>query len=118
MDRYVKFCILFCAIVLCLGDAPLHAQWILDGTGICTETNSQFEPAIVGDGEGGTIIVWVDSRTYSVSGRDIYAQRVDSWGRVLWTAGGVPVTTSNTDQDSPGIDKERASGVFIVYESL
>jgi hypothetical protein len=52
-------------------------QWKLDGVAITTALNNQFNPTIVGDGLGGAIITWYDSRGSSF---DIYAQKVDKYG--------------------------------------
>ena len=80
--------------------------WEGDGLPICTAPNRQLCPAVVSDGSGGAIIAWQDGRdseatdaadqlwTDEVNVRhndDIYAQRVDSSGEVLWALNGVSV---------------------------
>jgi hypothetical protein len=55
------------------------AQWSANGVVICTAANSQYSPLLVGDGAGGAIITWDDSRNVDT---DIYAQRVDSAGNL------------------------------------
>jgi len=49
-------------------------QWTADGVAICTATDAQESPTIVGDGTGGAIITWQDYR--SGTNYDIYAQRI------------------------------------------
>ena len=68
-------------------------QWQQDGVPICTEAHQQYQPRIVSDGANGAIIVWADKRTDG-STSDIYTQRVDPNGNVLWTNGGVGLCTA------------------------
>jgi beta propeller repeat protein len=60
--------------------------WTSNGVSVCTSGSIQQQPRIVGDGSGGAIIVWQDSRN---GGLDIYAQRMNSSGSALWTSNGV-----------------------------
>ena len=79
-------------------DKDLNAQWTTDGLVVCNATGSQVEVSIVTDDAGGAIIVWRDQRTGT---GDIYAQRVDPSGTVLWTANGSPVCTEASYQYDP-----------------
>jgi hypothetical protein len=63
------------------------AQWVEDGGPLCTATDTQEHVYIVSDGAGGAIIAWDDDRDY----QDIYAQRVNNLGEILWAANGVLV---------------------------
>jgi hypothetical protein len=60
---------------------------------ICGETGNQRAPKMILDNAGGVVISWVDNRAATW---DIHAQRIDSSGDALWTAGGVWVMDSNT----------------------
>ena len=53
---------------------------------------------IVSDGSGGAIIAWQNN---GADGKDIYAQRVDASGVVLWTADGIAVCADAYDQMNP-----------------
>jgi len=80
------------------GKADIYAQrlnrfgrrvWTKNGVLICNATNQQFYPAIASDGKGGAIIAWSDQ------GRNqVYAQHVDSLGRLKWMANGIQVALS------------------------
>ena len=72
----------------------IHGEvfWAEDGIVVCDAPESQYDPRVVEDGQGGVIIAWVDSRRDTA--RDIYAQRVDSSGTMLWSDNGVAVFTA------------------------
>jgi hypothetical protein len=104
------------------------AGWAGGGTPICTATNAQIAAAIVPDGNYGAIIVWQDYRNY-VSGpsyADIYAQRVDQNGSVVWATDGVVVCDSDSNETAitaiPAVDggaiiawMDNRSGDYHVY---
>jgi hypothetical protein len=92
------------------------SQWSSDpkvNTGICTESHSQAQPAIVCDGTGGVIIVWIDSR--NGTDYDIYAQRVSAGGSMLWPVDGVPVSTATGDQMSPRLVNDGLGGAIVTW---
>ncbi|KPJ60873.1 MAG: hypothetical protein AMJ46_04005 [Latescibacteria bacterium DG_63] len=88
-----------------------NVLWGANGIAICTAFWDQDRPAIVSDGAGGAIIVWQDYRG-GIYG-DIYAQRVDPLGNVLWGANGVAICTAAYDQQLPDITSDGAGGAII-----
>ncbi len=88
-------------------------MWGTNGMAVCTNATDQTAPVLIEDGAGGTIIAWQDWRS---GNRDIYAQRIDSLGNVLWTANGIGVVVKNTNQSSPKIVSDGADGAVIVWE--
>ena len=56
-------------------------QWLIDGVAISTAQGSQLSPKIIGDGVGGAIIVWSDSR-FGAGSDDIYVQNVNRHGQL------------------------------------
>jgi len=52
----------------------------------------QQNPRILADGQGGVIVAWSDSRDNATTEQDIWAQRIDSGGSLLWALAGVPVS--------------------------
>jgi hypothetical protein len=92
------------------------SQWSTDpylNTGICTESHSQAEPAIVSDGAGGVIISWTDLR--NGIDFDIYAQRVNADGVMLWTVDGVPISTAAGDQTTSSLISDGSGGAIITW---
>lgn len=53
-------------------------QWAANGVAVCTAIDYQDSPAIVGNGSGGAIIMWYDSR--NGTDYDIYAQGIRADG--------------------------------------
>jgi len=95
---------------------PAAAEWShdpLENNPICT-TGSSFSPRVVSDGAGGAIFVWMDARTYGNSW-DIYAQRVDAHGQMLWPVDGVAVCAATNQQSMPQIARDGAGGVIITW---
>ncbi len=88
-------------------------MWGTNGMAVCTNAADQTAPVLIEDGAGGTIIAWQDWRS---GNRDIYTQRIDSLGNVLWTANGLGVVVKNTNQSSPKIVSDGADGAVIVWE--
>jgi len=90
-----------------------ETYWEPNGTAICTASEDQWISYICSDGEGGAIITWIDDRG---SDLDIYAQRVDSNGTVIWTTNGVPICTASNDQRISDICSDGIGGAIIVWE--
>jgi len=93
-------------------DANGVAQWTPDGEEISNEFG--ITPKLVYDGAGGAIIVWQSQR------RDmpmqVYAQRIDSTGSLLWEADGLRVCTAPSQQKDPDIATDDAGGAFVCWE--
>ena len=69
----------------------------------------------ISDGAGGAIIAWAYT---SGDGGDIYAQRIDGSGNLLWTAAGVPLCTAVDWQSDPTILSDNAGGAIVAWSDL
>ncbi len=92
-------------------DARGALRWATDGAAICTAPDNQGSCVLISDGAEGTIAAWVDKR--SDGNGDIYAQRVDRDGNVLWTTDGVAIAVGPTLQDYPNIVPDGSHGAII-----
>ena len=92
-------------------DASGSAQWTADGIKICNNGQPQIFPQAVEDGSGGAIIAWVDRR--NTMDYDIFAQRVDANGNLLWGTSGSSVSARMFDQKDCRLI-HMGSGVAIV----
>ncbi len=93
-------------------DASGIPLWTAQGAAVCTFAARQADPALVEDGSGGAIIVWRDSRSGSY---DIYAQRVDAAGNMLWTTDGVALCSAANNQQYPELTSDGAGGAIVVW---
>ncbi|MBK6832482.1 MAG: hypothetical protein IPG92_17900, partial [Flavobacteriales bacterium] len=95
-------------------DASGLVQWTADGIAICTAASDQWSPEIIGDGAGTAIITWEDNR--SGAGLDIYAQRLNSSGAILWMANGVPICSAIDSQRYPVVVGDGTGGAIVTWE--
>jgi len=90
-------------------------QWDINGIPICTATESNYNPKMISDGNGGAIITWMDNRTIGNNG-DIYAQSVNSAGVVQWIADGIVVCNHTSQNDLPSIASDGSGGAIITWQ--
>jgi len=83
---------------------------------VCTTPYTLFYPQMISDGSSGTIITWNEYRSGSDS--DIYAQRIDGTGKVLWNANCTAICTEPNEQSYPGITPDGSGGAIIAWEDL
>jgi hypothetical protein len=77
-------------------------------------------PEMIDDANGGAIMAWHDDRTSDTASYpgylyDIYAQRVDTSGNILWATNGVPVSTATNGQSSPKILPIDGGGAILTW---
>jgi hypothetical protein len=89
-------------------------QWSPGGTALCTAANPQEDPSIIADGHGGAIVAWRDGR--AANDNDIYAQRINASGAVLWTINGVALCTAADYQIAPAITSDGAGGAIVIWQ--
>ncbi len=92
--------------------SPLgYKLWNSDGV-LITNLNVS-NPQIICDGSGGAFISWVDNRYYN---SDIYLQRIDNNGNILWQGDGIAVCTNEYEQDLPVMCSDNSGGVYIAWQ--
>jgi hypothetical protein len=79
----------------------------------CGLIHATSTPYIVGVGSGETIIVWADTRDFDY---DIYAQKLDTDGNPLWTAGGVKICGADYDQQFPAAVDDGSGGAIVIWQ--
>lgn len=93
-------------------DSSGSVLWTSNGVGICTVAGYHFYPQLVSDGSNGAIITW---RDYRGANNDVYAQRVDADGNLLWTNGGVVICNAAGDQLYPKLVSDNNGGAIITW---
>ena len=96
-------------------DSSGAMMWDMDGISICTARSTERYPRVVSDGAGGAIIAWEDYRGSLIGGKNIYAQRVDASGNLVWSPLGVAICTATGDQFSPRVVPDGQGGAIIVW---
>ena len=86
--------------------------WNAEGVPVCTHPTLQDDLNAIADGKGGVIVVWEDWRN---GNQDIYAQRLDSTGKPLWEANGVPVYSGDGDQYDPVLIADGEGGAIFAW---
>ena len=81
---------------------------------ISDTTDSQTNPIIVSDGQGGAFIAWEDFR--SGQGKDIYVQRIDARGIIQWGADGIVICAEPGIQDMIVMVADGTGGAIIAWE--
>lgn len=78
-------------------------------------TESHY-PCIVSDDHGGAIVAYGQRTTGTNT--EIYAQRIDSTGTLLWGPTGVPVCTAPSFQLYPTLVADGAGGAIVTWEDF
>lgn len=87
--------------------------WMTDGIRISSANTGQQLAGIVSDGVGGAYIAWWHRGNGSY---DVYAQRIDSAGRIQWSENGYPVCRAQHDQQWAAIRSDGQGGCIIAWQ--
>ena len=90
--------------------------WKNNGIEVCIENYTQQNAQICYDGTGGAIIVWEDQNRSGNDDFDIYTQRLDSNGRLIWATGGLVICNANESQTFPQICCDGTGGAWITWK--
>ncbi len=84
-------------------------QWTADGVLVSSSSISSYgPPAMVSDGNGGAIIVYV-------TGNDIYVQHINSGGLLQWGTNGVTICLSTAYTEQPQLTSDGSGGAIIAW---
>jgi len=111
LNRSEKQVIISASLKTSLTNPQIH--WQYNGKEVCSSIDQQSAPALCSDGEGGAIIAWYDLR--SGIDRDIYSQKIDSKGNILWNINGTEISTYDYDQGAPLICTDGYGGAIIAW---
>jgi hypothetical protein len=97
-------------------DASGVIQWPSGAVALCEYADSQQDPVIASDGEGGAIVAWMDYR--SGTNFDVYAQRVDASGAIPapWSSTGQLLCDDPATQGDLVITSDGVGGAIIAWE--
>ncbi len=90
-----------------------NSLWGENGLLVNHESSYRESPVLVESGNGDVIIAWIDFRN-EWSG-DVFAQKISSFGDVLWADEGVPLCLSEEYQQSLNIVSDDNGGAFVIW---
>lgn len=91
-------------------------QQVAGGT---TVTATSRNISLLADGQGGAFVSWFDIRNKNTGLRDItelYAQRVNGSGQLLWSPGGVKFLAAEGYDTAPNIVPDDNGGVLVAWQ--
>jgi Secretion system C-terminal sorting domain len=91
--------------------------WPLDGIVVVNKPNREHNQRMVMDGQGGAIVVFEqkNSATYYW---EIWAQRINADGNVVWTPGGIPLTGVLSEHLNERIQGDGQGGVYVTFQDF
>jgi hypothetical protein len=92
-------------------DSAGNMLWPQNGVPVCTMSGIQHYPQLITNSDG-TIITWSDTRSTVL---DIYAQKLDSSGAILWGLGGEIICDIGGEQNFPVITSDLNGGAIISW---
>jgi hypothetical protein len=86
--------------------------WDANGVPVTTAPQWQVHPMAIPDGTGGAFIAWDDGRSDT---SQVFIQRIDQNGNVMWQQDGIRVADGPYGQSYPHIAPDGQGGVIIVW---
>jgi hypothetical protein len=75
-----------------------------------------YNPTIISDSLGNTFVTWSDSRQ-GVGNSNVYIQRLNGSGALIYPHNGFPVTESPGNQNRPQIVADSSNNIYIVWNN-
>lgn len=88
--------------------------WSDSGSQVTAGLGGCGSVSLLGDGAGGTIVTWGDSRN-GLDASDVYVQRFSAVGVAQWTAGGVLLSPAIGYEGGPTAREDGAGGALVVW---
>jgi hypothetical protein len=92
-------------------DGSANRMWGDHGLQLCSSCT--YAPAVTPDNAGGAFFAWPDRRTSDV---DLFMQRVDHDGNVLWTANGLPLLQFPSLQNEVQLVPDGSGGFLAAWD--
>src|SRR6187397_365144 len=109
----LRFAVRFFALLVLVCPVHAFALWTPNGVPLSTAVNVQQWPAITTDGAAGAIVAWYDKR--NGNNFDIYVQRVNAMGQIMWALDGIALCVAAHDQINPTITSDGAGGAIVTW---
>ena len=86
--------------------------WAANGIPVDQSVGDQYDPEVVSGGSGEAVIIWTDTRN---GDGDLYAQRIDGDGNLLWGTDAVAVCLASGYPSYPRLVAVSDGGVFVSW---
>lgn len=90
-------------------------QWSGIGIKLSTTANNITESMVVADGSGGVVSVWLEEAVYGSQQTQIFAQRVDNGGNIMWGPTGVAVNATTANYELADLIRDAAGNYVFSY---
>jgi subtilisin family serine protease len=99
-------------------DSNGNPLWGTNGRRVSSSTKSKHGPAIISDGFGGAIMLWIeDNNTMDYGDDNIRAQRISRAGELLWGSAGIEITQGGSAVD-PVMIPDGSGGAVVGWYSV
>jgi hypothetical protein len=98
-------------------DANGNPMWTYDGTVVTNKVNREHNERLVSDGQGGVIVVF-EQKNMSTYYWEIWAQRLNANGQIMWAPGGIPVTQVLSEHLNERIQSDGQGGVYVALQDF
>lgn len=100
------------------GTTSITKLWGAQGVAATLNNEHQRESRLSSDGSGGCVLLWEDERNNSfVPNQNVYAQRLNSSGAVVWTTDGTVVVERPSAQFAP-ICRESGGRLLLMWGDM
>ena len=103
-------------------DKDGYTQFTENGIPVCVMDNNQLYPRLINTGDSCVVVIWNDDRTNYTNATDLYGQKVDANGNMLWAQNGIPLTEYYTP--TPGGLSEavaipdESGGIYLAWTKI
>jgi hypothetical protein len=115
MRAVFAFCII-CGLLWGFLYSPAQAQWEYGGIEIVPNSWQTWDFNIGKDINGGILFAWEDNR--EINNPDVYIQKVDTAGVVLWQEYGVNGAISEAGQYYPFVVSDGQGGAYMAWSDI
>lgn len=99
-------------------DGNGDARWNEPELAFNTSVTNDTHPAVIEDGKGGVIIVWISPQSPGDTNDRILAQNLNGQGQTQWGATGVEISTSSASKRNVKIAQANSDTFIVVWEDL
>jgi hypothetical protein len=111
----------YCGILAQRIDPFGRLFWAANGISLTSTPNRKFGPTVLSDGVGGAVVAWEDCPNVAdfsqcVDGIDLYGQRINPNGQIMWQLNGFPISAA---PDNQGVQTGNLDiGIYVSSDPL